>query len=83
MSCRAIGRTVEHGLMNEVVRRARELGYQTLIGEYIPTAKNDLVAGFYPGVGFQPVESDADDVRRFELSLTTFEPCQSYVRQGT
>jgi FkbH-like protein len=83
MSCRAIGRTVEHGLMNEVVRRARELGYQTLIGDYIPTAKNDLVAGFYPGVGFQPVESDADDVRRFELSLTTFEPCKSYVRQGT
>jgi FkbH-like protein len=83
MSCRAIGRTVEHGLMNEVAQRARELGYQALVGEYIPTAKNDLVAGFYPGVGFRPVEAEAGNVRQFTLDLTTFEPCNSYVRQGT
>ncbi len=83
MSCRAIGRTVEHGLMNEVVRRARELGYQALVGEYIPAARNELVAGFYPGVGFQPVETGVANVQMFAMDLTTFKPCISYVRQGT
>jgi FkbH-like protein len=80
MSCRAIGRTVEHGFMNHVVRCARDLGYQALIGEYIPTAKNELVAGFYPGVGFRPVEAETG---KSVLDLTTYQPCKSYVRQGT
>jgi predicted enzyme involved in methoxymalonyl-ACP biosynthesis len=83
MSCRAIGRTVGHGLMNHVVRCARDLGYEALIGEYIPTAKNELVAGFYPGVGFQSVETGAGSVQRFAVDLAAFEPCKSYVRQGT
>ena len=80
MSCRAIGRTVEECLMNEVVQRARHLGYQKLIGEFIPTAKNELVAEFYSHVGFVPSIGEDDNVARFELALNQCQPCQSHVR---
>src|SRR5690606_6910371 len=48
MSCRAIARGVEAYLLNRVAAAAREVGYGALLGEYISTAKNGLVADLYP-----------------------------------
>ena len=52
MSCRVISRTAEQFLLNSVCQRCRELGYRRLVGEYIPTKKNVLVASLYPELGF-------------------------------
>ena len=52
LSCRVIGRTVEHALLVFLARQARQASAQRLIGEYIPTAKNVLVKDFYPNQGF-------------------------------
>jgi predicted enzyme involved in methoxymalonyl-ACP biosynthesis len=52
MSCRVIGRGVEQALLERVARDARERGQSLLAGEYIPTAKNELVKGFFAGNGF-------------------------------
>ena len=40
MSCRVIGRTVEHAMVGSLCRRARELGCSPLRGTYVPSAKN-------------------------------------------
>ena len=73
MSCRAIGRTVEHQLMNCVVERACELGYRSIVGEYIATAKNEQVATFYPECGYQQiVDSTEYTARRFRLAVEDF-----------
>lgn len=60
MSCRVIGRTVEACLMRVLVQRATELGYTSLRGQYIATAKNALTATFYERMGFQRT-TDADE----------------------
>ena len=52
MSCRVIGRTLEQRVLHELVRRAEQLGHRRLVGEYVPTAKNALVAGLYTELGF-------------------------------
>jgi FkbH-like protein len=55
MSCRVLGRGLEHALVSALVDAARAGGATTLIGEYIPTAKNAQVADLYPRLGFEPV----------------------------
>jgi FkbH-like protein len=57
MSCRVIKRGVEKFVMNTIVDYARSNGYKTIIGEYIPTAKNVIVKNHYSGLGFIQVGS--------------------------
>ena len=52
MSCRVIGRGVEHFTFGKFVERARKLGVRTIVGRYEPTAKNGLVKDLYPSLGF-------------------------------
>jgi FkbH-like protein len=52
MSCRVLKRGVESFVLNAIVAKARELGLQTVIGEFLPTPKNAMVAGHYQGLGF-------------------------------
>ncbi len=60
MSCRVLGRKVEEAILADIVTRARALGARRLIGEYIPTAKNELVRDLYPRLGFDEIgRSDA------------------------
>jgi len=61
MSCRAIGRTVEHFLMGHLLVEARRGGYRRLRGEYIPTAKNAVVSRFYPSLGFTELNPDSSE----------------------
>ena len=68
MSCRVIGRTAEHFLFGEFMARSRDFGYQRIIGEYIPTQKNALVAGLYEELGFRPMATE-NATLRFGLDL--------------
>ena len=54
MSCRAMGRTVEHRVMNHLAAAARDLGYERLLGEYLPTPKNVPVKSLLEDFGFKP-----------------------------
>jgi len=47
MSCRSIGRTAEDALWGSVLAAARQAGYEAVIGEYVPTPKNALVADLW------------------------------------
>jgi FkbH-like protein len=61
MSCRVLGRGVENAALALLVEQAKTLGIKTLIGEYIPTEKNAMVADHYSKLGFTQVESQLDD----------------------
>lgn len=52
MSCRVIGRGVETAMLAMVERLAAARGAAWLLGEFIPTAKNQPVAGFLQLHGF-------------------------------
>lgn len=52
MSCRVLKRTMENFALNTLVALARQKGFLFLKGEYIPTAKNEMVKDFYKQLGF-------------------------------
>lgn len=52
LSCRVIGRGVETALLAHLAERIAQRGGKFVAGEYLPTAKNALVAEFYARHGF-------------------------------
>ncbi|WP_057884178.1 HAD-IIIC family phosphatase [Tsuneonella troitsensis] len=72
MSCRVLGRRVEEAVLAHVAAAAKAEGVQRLIGTYLPTAKNQMVAGLYQRLGFSLVESRADGVTVWELALDNY-----------
>lgn len=75
MSCRAMGRTVEHFVMNRIAERARQAGYGRVLGEYLPTPKNVPVKTLLPDFGFKPDDSPG----RWTLALSSFAGLESTV----
>lgn len=53
MSCRVLKRGMENFVLNTIVSWAKENGFKKLIGEYLPTAKNNMVKEHYPNLGFK------------------------------
>ncbi len=52
LSCRILGRNVEQAVIAELESAARRDGATRLIGRYIATTRNAMVADFYPTHGF-------------------------------
>ncbi|MHC4553113.1 MAG: HAD-IIIC family phosphatase [Planctomycetota bacterium] len=81
MSCRVIGRQAEDALVDRICRDAVGEGAVKLKAEYRKTAKNDLVAGFWQKMNFQP-SRDPDCIGRagtsqasvYAFELTNYQP---------
>ena len=58
MSCRVLKREMELAMLDILVERARDRNLRALIGYYLPTAKNGMVAEHYRNLGFAPVSRD-------------------------
>lgn len=54
MSCRVIGRSLESTVIRVIADDLLERGVDVLVGEYIPTAKNNMVSDLFPKLGFVP-----------------------------
>ena len=57
MSCRVLKRGMESYVMNTIIEIAREKGFSTIIGEYIPTSKNGMVKEHYKDLGFNFIDN--------------------------
>lgn len=79
MSCRVIGRTVEAHLLQSLIDVADVAGYQRVIGRYLPTPKNHLVASFFEQMGFAHIAPDDRAGECFELKLPAADRLQSKV----
>ncbi len=53
MSCRILGRQLENAFMDHLFVILKEKGVSRLEAEYIPTEKNQQVAQFFDGMGFE------------------------------
>jgi FkbH-like protein len=67
MSCRIIGRGIEQAFLHFICKEA-EATAGKLIGRYIPSKKNQLVAKFYAEANFTPV-SNTESESVYELDL--------------
>lgn len=74
MSCRVLGRKVEHMVLREILHHAREAGIGTLRGVYKPSGRNDLVIDHYAKLGFSKVREEADGTTEWELQVEEANP---------
>jgi FkbH-like protein len=69
MSCRVANRGIEQTMLAHLARRARSLGYKRLVGEYVPTKKNHVVAELYPRHGFAPDAGHTEESDRVRYTF--------------
>ncbi len=75
MSCRVLKRGMEAYTLNAIVAFAKANGYDQIVGEYIPTPKNEMVRNHYPQLGF---EATADE-NRWRLDVAAYEIKKNYI----
>jgi FkbH-like protein len=73
-SCRVIGRRVEDRLLDKAIDICRLHGHRRIIGEYIPTRKNQMVAEFYDAHGFVPLSKNNDGRITYERAIDDRRP---------
>lgn len=73
-SCRVIGRRVEDRLLDKAIDICRRHGHRRIIGEYIPTRKNQMVAEFYDAHGFVPLSKNNDGRVTYERAIDDRRP---------
>lgn len=69
MSCRVFKRGIEHFVMNSITSYANEHGYNCIIGEYLPTEKNKIVAEHYGRFGFIESEKSENSTAQYFLQM--------------
>ena len=75
MSCRVLKRGMEEFIINDIVSIARKEGFETVVGEYIPTPKNSMVADLYTRLGF--TETDG----RFYANVSEFKNNKTFIQE--
>ncbi len=69
MSCRVLGRRVEHMVLRKILQHARTAGIRKLAGVYRPTDRNQLVVDHYAKLGFTNVCEEGNGLTRWELTV--------------
>lgn len=78
MSCRVLKRGMENFTLNTIVSWARANGYKKIIGEYLPTQKNGMVAEHYPSLGFSKL--DGTETARWVIDVDAFQNRECYIK---
>jgi FkbH-like protein len=73
MSCRVLKRGMENFVLNNIVDYAKQHNYKYLKGEYIPTAKNEMVKDHYKNLGFK--EQDG----KWILDVATYQNRKNFI----
>jgi len=75
MSCRVLKRGMEEFIINDIIQVARACGMTEVIGEYIQTPKNAMVADVYARMGFK------QEGNRFYVDVNTFEERKTMIEK--
>ena len=73
MSCRVLGRRVEEAILQTVITQARAGGAEALVGRYIPSAKNAMVAEHFGKLGFSLTKREPDGGSLWRLALAEYQ----------
>ncbi len=83
MSCRVLKREMENAMLDVLAERARARGLDTMVGYYLPTAKNGMVADFYSRLGFSPAPAPAglpEGATVWTLDLTAYTQQNTHIK---
>lgn len=79
MSCRVLKRGMENFTLNTIVGYARIHGIRRIVGEYLPTAKNQMVKEHYSRLGFTKLESA--ETALYELLVDDYQERECYIKK--
>lgn len=74
MSCRVLKRSMENFTLNTMVQKVKEKGGKRIIGEYLPTSKNKMVAKHYEQLGFTEKNG------QWVLDLNTYTDRKNFIK---
>lgn len=74
MSCRVLGRKVEHMVLREILQHAHAAGVHRLVGVYRPTDRNRLVVDHYQKLGFTKSLEEESGLTRWEMPVEGADP---------
>jgi FkbH-like protein len=74
MSCRVLGRKVEHMALREILKYAKAAGIHKLHGIYKPTDRNKLVVDHYARLGFTKLSEEDSGITHWELLVEGADP---------
>ncbi|WEK71080.1 MAG: HAD-IIIC family phosphatase [Candidatus Chryseobacterium colombiense] len=74
MSCRVLKRGMEDFTLKTIADLAKKQGYTYIIGEYIPTSKNQMVKDHYENLGF----INKND--KWILNVNDYQPKEIYIK---
>lgn len=77
MSCRVLKRGMEDFVLNTIVGHVRAADARKLVGEYIPTPKNKLVAAHYDNLGFTRVQEGPCNM--YVLDIAGYAPRECHI----
>jgi FkbH-like protein len=81
MSCRVLKREMEYAMFDALIEQCQERGIRKILGTYIPSKKNSMVAGHYADLGFKSVgSSDGRGLWSYEVPAT-YSPRTRYIRR--
>ena len=69
MSCRVLKREMELAMFDTLIEQCQTRGIQKIVGVYIPTKKNPMVAGLYGELGFTTagISEEGKQVWQYEV----------------
>ncbi len=80
MSCRVFSREVEYETMNILVQQAQSRGIKTIVGDYVPSAKNVIVRDLYGTLGFATQAEAPEGVgARWALNVADYAPRETAI----
>ena len=79
MSCRVLQRGVESFTINNIFSYAARLGAKRVVGHYLPTAKNDMVKGFFKSFGFEKVADGDGGASQWALAVDAYRPRETFM----
>lgn len=77
MSCRVLKRGMENFTINTIIKYAKANGYKKIIGEYLPTPKNGMVAELYTSLGFTKLEGT--ETALWKLNVDSYQNRECYI----
>jgi FkbH-like protein len=82
MSCRVLKREMEFVMFDALVEQCHMRGIRKIVGVYIPSKKNSMVAGHYASLGFSPMgeASEGRELWCYDVP-TTYSPRTRHIRR--
>ena len=80
MSCRVLKRDMEFAMLDSLVDKCRAEGMETVIGHYLPTAKNGMVRELFRDFGFDKLSEDDSGNTDWQLSVSGYKPQNRYIK---